>query len=62
MLSNELDNCDSDESENPGYESGSAGAFGTKVGILSLGLGFPLGVTLTDNESCGGYGGSLALP
>ena len=60
--SDESDESDEEESEKLGYESGSAGTFGTRLGGLSHGLVFPLGFTLSYDESCGSDGGSLALP
>ena len=36
--------------------------FGTILGELFCGVGLPLGVTLYDDESCGGDGGSRASP
>ena len=61
MLSDESDESDKEEYDELGSESGSAGTFGTRLGGLLRGGGFPLGVTLHDDESCGGDGGLLAL-
>ena len=36
--------------------------FGTGLGGLLCGLGFPLGVMISYDESCGGNGGSLTFP
>ena len=48
--------------KNLGSESRSDGTFGTGLGGLLHGLGFTLGVTRYASESCGGEGGSLAVP
>ena len=62
MSSDESYESNKDESDEPGYESGSAGTFGTVLGGLSRGLGCPLGFTLYSDDSCGGDKGLLALP
>ena len=62
MLSDDPDDSDKEESAEPGSEYGSADTYGTGLGGLLRGLGIPLGVTLYDDESCNGDGGSLALP
>ena len=41
---------------------GSAGTLGTVLGRLLCGIAFPLGVTVSTDESCDGDGGSLAVP
>ena len=43
-------------------ESGSNGTIGTGLGGLLHGGGFPLGVTIYDDELCDGDRGSLDLP
>ena len=43
-------------------ESRSTGTFGTELGGLLSGVGFPLGVNISDQNPCNGDGGSLALP
>ena len=55
---------DSDEfaegkSDKLGSESGSSVTFGTRLGGLLHGVGLTLGVTLSADESCNSYGGSL---
>ena len=60
--SDESDEFDEEEYDKLGSKSGSAGTFGTGLGGLFSGVGFPLGVTLYDYESCNGDGGSLAIP
>ena len=40
----------------------SAGKFRTGLGGLLCDVGLPLGITLYDDESCNGDGGSLAVP
>ena len=61
-MSDESDESDEEESEKIGSESRSAVTFGTGLGGLFSGVGFPLGVILSDYESCDGDGGSLAIP
>ena len=62
MSSDESDESEKEESDGLGPESRSAGTYGTGLGGLSLGVGIPLGVTLSSDDSCGGDGRSLALP
>ena len=62
MSPDESDYSDEEEYDRLGSESGSAGTFGTGLGGLPRGLGFPLGVTLSADESCGDGRGSLAIP
>ena len=45
-----------------GSESVSDGTYSTGLGGFLRGLGIPVGVTLSYNESCNNDGGSLALP
>ena len=61
-MCDESDDSEIGESDKLGSESRSAGKFSTRLGGLSRDLGFPLGVTIYDDESCGGDGGLLALP
>ena len=61
LSSDESDVSDKEEYDELGSKSGSAGTYGTGLGGLSRGLGFTLGVTVSDNESCGGEGGSCIL-
>ena len=57
--SNESDEPDEDRSDELGSESGSAGVFSTKLGGLLSGIGLPLCVAFSDDDSCDGDGGSL---
>ena len=61
MSSDELYDSDKEEPDKLGSELGSDGTCGTWLGGLMRGLGLPLGVTLSADESCGGDGGLLAL-
>ena len=61
MLSGESDDSDEEESDKIGSESGSSGTYSIWFGLLLCWLGFTLGVTLYDNESCGVDRKSLAL-
>ena len=54
-MSDESNDSDEEEYKKPGSESGSAGTYGTGLGVLLHGVGFPLGVTLYSDESL--YGG-----
>ena len=51
MLYDESDEFDKEESDKPGSGSGLAGTFGTRMGGLLRGVGLPLGLTLSDDES-----------
>ena len=62
MSSDESDHSNKEEYDELGSESGLAGTFGNGLGRLLRGLGIPLGVTLSADESYDGDGGSLALP
>ena len=59
MSSDESYESNEEEYEALGSEYGSAGAFVTGLGGLLCGVGFPLGVTLSADESCYVDGGSL---
>ena len=61
-MSDESDEFNEEESDKLGYESWSSNTYSTRLGGLLRGLGIPLGVTLTDDESFGSDGGSLAPP
>ena len=61
-MSDESDNSDEEEYGALGSEYGSASTYGTVLGGFLRGLGFPLGVKLSADESCDGVVGSLALP
>ena len=61
MLSDDSDDSDEEESEKITSECKSAGTYDIGMGGFSCGSGFTLGVTLYDNESCGGDGESLVL-
>ena len=61
-MCDESDDSEIGESDKLGSESRSAGTFGNGLGGLLCGKVFPLGVTIYDDESCGGDGGPLALP
>ena len=61
-MSDESDDSDEQEPEKLGSESGPAGTFDNGWGGLSRGLGFPLGFTIYDDESCDSDGESLAIP
>ena len=61
MSSDESDESDEEQFDKPGSESWSDGTFSTRLGGLLRGLWVTLGVTLSDNDPCGGDGGSLAL-
>ena len=58
-MSNESDESDKEESDRIESEPGPAGTFVTKLGGFLPGIGSNLGVTLSDDESCDGYRGSL---
>ena len=62
MSFDESDDYDEGEYGKLGSESVSAGMYGTGLGGLLRGLGFPLGVTLFSDQSCDGDGGSLVFP
>ena len=62
MLFDKYDESEEEESDKLGSEYGPIGMFGTRLGGSLHGLGFTLGVTLSDYESCDGDEGSLALP
>ena len=57
--SDESDESDKEEYDELGSESGSDGKFGTVLGGLLRGVGLPLCVTLSADDSCDGDGGSL---
>ena len=59
LSSDKSDEYKEEEYEKLGSESGSAGTFGTRLGGSLSGIGLPLGVTLSTDESCIGDGGSL---
>ena len=61
-MSDESYEYDKEEYEELGYGSGLADTFGTGLGGLLRGVGLPLGVTLSADESCGVEWGSLAVP
>ena len=61
-MSNESDDSDQEESEKLGSESGSARTYGTRLGGFLRGLGFPLGVMVSTDESRNGDGGLLKFP
>ena len=56
------DESDEEESEKFGSESRSDGTFITGLGGMLSGLGLPLSVTISADESCDGDGGSFAIP
>ena len=58
-MSDESDGFNEEEYKELGYESGSAGTFGTLLGELLCGVGFPLCVTLSADDFCDGDGRSL---
>ena len=62
MSSDESDESDKEEYDELGSESRSAGIYGTILYELLHGLGIPLGVTLSYDESWDGDGGSLSPP
>ena len=62
MSSDESDQSYKEEYDEPGSKFGSSSTFGTGLGVLLHGVGFPLVVTLSADESCDGDGGSLAVP
>ena len=61
-MSDESDEPDKEESDKPGSESGSDSKFGTVLGGLLCGVGFPLGVTLSADKSWNDYERSLSFP
>ena len=60
MSSVESDEYDKEEYDKIGYGSWSDGMFSTGLGGFLCGVGFPLGVRLSADESFSGDGGSLA--
>ena len=60
-MSDESDDSDEEKYDELGSESRSAGTSGTRLGGFLRGLGFPLGVTISADESCNGNRVSLAL-
>ena len=54
-----INEYDKEEYDELGSESGSDGKFGTVLGGLLRGVGLPLCVTLSADDSCDGDGGSL---
>ena len=62
MLSVESDDSDEEKSDKIGSEYGSDITYGTGLGGLLRGLVFPLGISLSADESCDGDRGLLALP
>ena len=60
-MSDESDEYEEGESDELGSESGSDGTFGTGLGVFLRGVWLSLGVTLSDDESCDGDEGSLAV-
>ena len=61
-MSDESDESDEEEYDKPGSESVSSSTFGTILVGLLHGVGFTLGVTISPDESCDDYQGSLAIP
>ena len=62
MLSDDSDQCNKEDSEELGYESGSSGTLGIRLGGLLRDVGFNLGVMLSANASCDCDWGSLDFP
>ena len=56
-MSYESDEIDGEDSDELGSESASAGTFGAGLGGLLRDVGFPLDVTISDDELCDGYRG-----
>ena len=56
------DESKEEESYRLNSESGSASTFTTGLGGFLYGLGLTLCVMVSDDDSCNGEGGSIALP
>ena len=61
-MSDESDELDEEEYDKLGSEYCSYSTFGTGLGGFLRGLGFPLGITVSADESYDGDQGSLAVP
>ena len=61
-MSDKSDGFNKEKSDKLRSKYGSGGMFSTGLGGLLHGVGFPLGVTLSDDDSCDGDGGSLSVP
>ena len=59
MSCDKSDEDDTEEYDELGYKYGLDRTFGTGLGGSLHGVGLPLGVMLSDDDSCDGHGGSL---